>query len=183
MEKRAFEFTLVLKGVEGPSEKLERELFEMGCDDALLYFRDRFGYLDFVREAESLEGAILSAIQAVESLKMEGLKVASVEPGDFVTSAEISRRLNRSKESVRLIILGKRGKGGFPAPVAGVTTKTQIWRWTEVVDWFYIHNKMQREDVVQDAYTIRGFNETLAVRENPEVYRKVEQLVHKLNKS
>jgi hypothetical protein len=77
------------------------------------------------------------------------------------------------------MILGERGS--FPAPVAGISSKTQIWRWTEVVDWFYKHHKLQMEDVVQNAYTIRGFNETLAFRENPEVYRKIGQLAHKLN--
>jgi hypothetical protein len=83
MERREYEFTLVLKGVDEPTEELERGLFEVGCDDSLLFFRDRLGYLNFFRIAENLESALLSAIHAVESLKIEGLKVASVEPGDF----------------------------------------------------------------------------------------------------
>src|SRR5690606_4143681 len=110
--------------------------FEAGCDDALLYSRNRTVYLDFVREANNLEEAILSAIKGVEASNIEGIKVASVEPGDLVTSAEIARRLDCSRESVRLLVNGTRGKGDFPTPVAGVTTTTQIWRWTEVLAWY-----------------------------------------------
>src|SRR5690554_4190305 len=104
MEKETFEFTLILKGVAPALEELENKLFEVGCDDALLYSRGKTVYLDFVREANNLEEAILSAIRGVEAINLEGIKVASVEPGDLVTSAEIARRLECSRESIRLLI-------------------------------------------------------------------------------
>lgn len=181
MERETFEFTLILTGVEPAQEELENKLYEAGCDDALLYSRGKTVYLDFVREAKNLEEAVLSAILAVEAINIEGLKVASLEPGDLVTSAEIARRLECSRESVRLLISGKRGKGNFPTPVAGVTTTTQIWRWTEVLTWYVKNQKVSTGDeMLKQAYTFREFNETLAARESPEVYRKVGQLVDKL---
>src|SRR5690606_16029502 len=108
------------------------------------------------------------------------IKVGAVEPGDFVTAAEIARWLGRSKDSVRLLISGERGKGGFPVPVAGVTSKTQIWRWSEVLDWLEFHQKLPDKDLLSKAYTIREFNESLAVREKPGVYTNVMKLVERL---
>jgi hypothetical protein len=45
-EKR-YHFILTLKGINEPSEDIENALFEAGYDDALLYFRDQIGYLEF----------------------------------------------------------------------------------------------------------------------------------------
>ncbi len=174
-----FHFTLVLKGLLKPSDDLETKLFEGGCNDALLYFREQTAYLDFDREGESFEVAILSAILDVEDA---GIPVSSVEPGDLVTAAEIARRLGRSKESVRLLISGARGKGAFPVPVAGVISKTKIWRWTEVLDWMLLHHKLSDKQLIQDAYTIRNFNESFAIRENPTVYEKAGKLAKRLKR-
>ncbi len=181
MEKKLYEFTLVLKGVEELSEDLENNLFESGCDDAILYFRDRIAYLNFHREAISLEEAIFTAIREVESISDPEVKVAGVEPGDFVTGAEIARRLKRSKESVRLLISGERGSGNFPVPVAGVTSSTKIWRWSEVSKWFHETKGEENKEEVKAAYTIREFNESLAVRESPESYGRVGELMKNLS--
>lgn len=181
MEKESFEFTLILKGVDPALEELGNKLFEAACDDTLLYSRNKTVYLDFVREAHSLEETILSAIRAVETIDIDGVRVASVEPGDLVTSAEIARRLDCSREAVRLLINGERGKGNFPTPVAGVTTTTQIWRWTEVLTWYAKNQKIPTaEEMLKQAYTFRELNETLAARESPGIYKKVGQLVEKL---
>jgi hypothetical protein len=174
-----FQFTLVLKGLQKPSDDLETRLFEGGCDDALLYFRGQTAYLDFDREGDSFEMAILSGIMDVENA---GIPVSSVEPGDLVTAAEIARRLGRSKESIRLLISGARGKGVFPVPVAGVTSKTKIWRWTEVLDWMALNHKLSDKQLIQDAYTIRNFNESFAIRENPMVYEKAGKLAKQLKR-
>src|SRR5690625_1521064 len=131
-------FTLILRGIDELTEKLENQLYEAGCDDGLLFIKDRIVYVDFERKAKNLEESMLCAINQIEST---GLQVARAEPGDLVTNAEIARRLNRSRESVRLLIKGDRGTGDFPLPIAGVTTKTNIWSWVEVIQWFYRHRK------------------------------------------
>lgn len=66
-EKKLFHFTLILKYVDERTPGLEDALYEAGCDDALINFRNGAVYLDFDREDISLEQAIIKAIQNVET--------------------------------------------------------------------------------------------------------------------
>jgi hypothetical protein len=45
--------------------------------------------------------------------------------------------LGRTYESVRLLAAGKRGPGGFPAPLS--TGQWALYSWAEVSAWFAIH--------------------------------------------
>lgn len=179
---RTHNFTLILSGVEEPTEIIENALFESNCDDALLYFRDRIGYLEFDREAANLEDAILSAISDVLQSGIKS-KPIRVEPSDMVTSAEISRRLGRTRESVSQLITGKRGNGDFPVPIAGVTTNTMLWSWAEVAEWTYENKKINDYTVVETAQVIRRFNEVLELYHKSESLDKTLEIVRKLNKS
>lgn len=76
----------------------------------------------------------MSAIAAVESVLGRG-SVMRVEPDELVWAAEIAHRLGRTRQSVRLLMHGKRGPGGFPRPAA-TATRNPLWRWSEVADWF-----------------------------------------------
>jgi len=61
-----YQFTISLaKGTEH-TEALVDALFEAGCDDGSVWSRDSMVYIGFSREAESLEGAIRSAIANVQ---------------------------------------------------------------------------------------------------------------------
>src|SRR5690554_615926 len=104
-------FTLVLADINEITEELENSIYGNHCDDALISSRDQIVYLDFDREADNLERAVISAINDVEAV---GYTVARIEPSDLVTCTEISRRTGRTRESIRLIIKGERGTGGFP---------------------------------------------------------------------
>ena len=64
---KLFQFTLVLRNVHEDTPNLEDSLYESGCDDALIHFRNGAVYLDFDREATSLEKAVISAIKDVQS--------------------------------------------------------------------------------------------------------------------
>jgi hypothetical protein len=55
---------------------------------------------------------------------------------DLVSISDIAERTERSRESVRLLVEGKRGPGGFPAPVGIVGDGIRIWPWAVVVEWF-----------------------------------------------
>jgi hypothetical protein len=181
MEKEnTYNFTLTLKGINEPSEDLENTLFGANCDDALLYFRDQIGYLEFERTSENIESAIISAINDVESSEITA-KIARVEPADLVTSAEISRRLNRSRESIRLLIKGARGSGDFPTPVAGVTSKTLIWSWADVSGWFYNNKKIEDPFIVKQAQVIREVNEALEIRHKPYSFKKINFFISKID--
>jgi len=131
---KSHEFTLVLRGAREVNDEIADRLFEAGCDDGLPGSRDGAVFLDFDRRAESLPEAVLSAIRDVRNADVD-LSAARIEPDDFVTGAEIARRLGRSRESVRLLIRGQRGPGQFPLPVASLKGKSRVWSWAEVVHW------------------------------------------------
>lgn len=123
-------FALILSG---PVDERVDDLFEAGCDDATFGEVDGVAYADFDREADSFIEAVVSAIRAISSVP--GLRVRRLEPDDLVTAADIAHRLGRTRESVRLLISGQRGAGGFPAPVSHTRRRHRIWRWSDVVAW------------------------------------------------
>ena len=178
MKKEVHTFTLLLVNEHELTTELEDALFEAGCDDGMLFSKNQVVYIEFDRDADSLEEAIVSAINNVESA---GFQVARVEPSDLVTSAEISRRANRSRQSVAQIIKGKRGKGGFPIPVAGVTSKTSVWSWAEVSNWLLKEKKIDDLFLIKKAEVIRGTNETLELRRHPYLAKKMNFFFHKIN--
>jgi hypothetical protein len=63
-----YEFTFVIETQAGLDDGLEDALYEAGCDDATLSFRKGIAYLNFDREAEDLELAIITAIQQTEQI-------------------------------------------------------------------------------------------------------------------
>lgn len=129
-----FRFTLVLQGADVLAPANLDALFEAGCDDATFGDVDGVPFADFSRRSGSAAEAIESAIRAVESA-IPGLTVVRVEPDDLVTAAEIAARLGRTRESVRLLIAGRRGPGGFPAPATHLRSRGRLWRWSGVSRW------------------------------------------------
>lgn len=131
-------FTLVLARPSEITREFEDVLFEAGCSDAALGQRNGVVYLEFDREAPSFLDAVLSAIRDVNSIP-EAM-VAHVEPDELVTASEIAERIGRTRESVRLLIEGARGPGGFPVPISGASDRrTRIWRWSQVAEWLGAH--------------------------------------------
>lgn len=57
---------------------------------------------------------------------------------DLVAISDIAERIGRSRESVRLLVEGKRGPGSFPAPVGVVGDSIRVWPWAVVVEWCYM---------------------------------------------
>lgn len=148
-------FTLIL---DGPVDDRLEDLFEAGCDDATFGKVDGVAYADFDRDARTFAEAVLSALQAVESVR--GLRVLRVEPDDLVTQAEIAERLGRSRESVRLLVTGQRGSGGFPAPVSHARARARLWRWSDVAGWAW----PDRQDELASARLIAALNARLEAR-------------------
>lgn len=50
----------------------------------------------------------------------------------LVSAPGIARRMNRTRQSVHMLINGTRGPGGFPAPVE---PDLAVWRWSDVAQW------------------------------------------------
>jgi hypothetical protein len=151
------EFTLVIEG-DLTDEEVARVLFEAGCDDATFGVIDGLGYGEFIREASSFSDAVLSAVHQVESVP--SLRVRRVEPDDIVTMAEIAQRLDRTRESIRLLIAGRRGPGGFPPPISHGRERGRLWRWSDVADWL---EKLEPEER-ESAHFIAAVNAALELR-------------------
>lgn len=178
----AYEFTLVLDGVDDQTEGLEDQLFEAGCDDALINFRNGTVYLDFNREAPSVEDAVISAIKDIEKSAL-GAKVISILPDDQVNAAEIAKRLNKSRQIVSLWVKRERRQGlPFPNPVSKLTDTSPMWRWYDVVNWLYQNQLIKDRKVVDFAMFIENINAVLGERD-PNVQEYRHQILKKLKLS
>ena len=107
-----FRFTLIAEGPDLQTAELADALFDAGCDDALVGRADGVQYLDFDREAPSLEQAIFSAVSDIEAI--DGIDVVRLADAGLVSMADIGTRTGRTRESVRLLIAGERGPVGSP---------------------------------------------------------------------
>lgn len=160
---KPYQFTLVLKNVDESTPGLEDSLYEAGCDDALINFRNGAVYLDFDREAPSLEEAVISAIRDVESASI-ATTVANVAPEDWVTESEVAKRLEKKRQVVSLWIKGERRKS-FPNPVMKLADKSPLWKWREITEWLYKNKLIQEKELVVNATFLENVNAALEERD------------------
>lgn len=161
---KTYQFTLVLDGVDDKTENLEDKLYEAGCDDALINYKNGTVYLDFDRESDSLEHAILSAIKSVESSDL-GAVILSVAPEHLVTLSDIAERMSMTKQAISLYVLGHRGTGDFPKPVLKISNKSPLWKWSSVAEWFYKQHKLDDRSIIEFAVIIEDINAALELRD------------------
>jgi hypothetical protein len=128
------QFTLIVEGPDLQTDEVADQLFAAGCDDALVGRSNAVQFLDFDREAPCLDDAILSAVADAE--KVDGLQVIRLADAGLVSMADIAAGAGRTRESVRLLVAGERGPGGFPAPVNDPRSRYRLWRTSEVRSWF-----------------------------------------------
>jgi hypothetical protein len=140
-------FTLILDGADVMDAAHMNALYEAGLGDALVGRGGGVQHADFEREAGSFREAVLGAIAATEGA-VPGLRVIRLEPDDLVTATVIAERTGRTRESVRLLIAGERGPGGFPAPISWVDAKTRVWHWSDVARWFAAAGRPTRDEDV-----------------------------------
>ena len=131
---KTHQFTLIVEGPDLQDDANLEALFEAGCDDSTIGRVGATQYLDFDRRAATFADAVLGAAEAVESA-LPGARVVHLEPDELVTASEIAERTGRTRESVRMLISGDRGPGGFPAPATHFKRRQRMWRWQEVVGW------------------------------------------------
>lgn len=128
----AYSFTLRLETDRLDEEQVERA-YEGGLHDFTFVERAGHAYVGVDREAEGFADAVVSAIDDVESVL--GIRVAEVEPEEYVTVSEIAARVVRTRQNIGQLASGERGRGDFPAPVQ-TTGERRLWRWSDVADWF-----------------------------------------------
>jgi hypothetical protein len=125
--------TFTLRLNRAPTDAEVDALYEAGLDDAAV--ADATVMVD--REAASMLGAVTSAVENIRSVP--GLRAVGVDTGgDAVTLSDVAQRLDgrRTAESLRLLAAGKRGPGGFPAPIVD-TGKIRVYSWAEVSAWLH----------------------------------------------
>lgn len=172
-QHNSYQFTLVLKNVDEKTSGLEDGLYEAGCDDALINFRNGAVYLEFDREADTLEDAVISAIKNVKSATIDA-EIASIAPENLVTESEIAKRLNISRQTVSLWIKGER-RGGFPPPVMRLSEKSPLWQWNEVVVWLFKNNIIHDQKMLDNALFFANINAALG-----ELDKKTRDMRHHL---
>lgn len=147
-------------------------LFEAGVDDGFPESGPQGHSIGFDREAESFQDAVLSAIKEVESAQFDVLRV---EPDEFVSAADVADRTGRSRQSISSLVGGRRGPGGWPAPVAG-NVRSPLWRWSDVAVWFEAFDGTQTVDRAEAAF-VAAVNELLGARR---ALRPVDRATRKL---
>lgn len=155
--KKIFQFTLVLKKA-NETDHIEDKLYELGCGDALIHFRNGAVFLEFDRESSSLEEAVISAIKDIKS--SGEFSVASIGPENLVTEAEIAKRLEINRQTVSLWIQGKRRKG-FPHPIMRLMDKSPLWNFCEVCEWLYENKIIVDKQLIEQARFFENINAVL----------------------
>lgn len=176
---RSFAFTLIVEAKEKTTEEISESVYAAGCDNALVHSRGGVIFIDFDCDDSSLTKEVLEAIQAVETA-VHGLQVLRIEPEDQVTASEIARRSNRTRESVRKLISGERGPGGFPQPIAAFSKKSSLWSWLEVASWFSSRGYSEESNVESDAQFICVLNGILTVRQNKNGLQRIREIASEI---
>ncbi|MDR0783293.1 MAG: hypothetical protein LBE83_05990 [Propionibacteriaceae bacterium] len=126
-----YEFTIQLD--RAPDDDDLDRLFEVGLDDtAPEIFADGSAVLHVMKRSESLPRAIVSAVVDIEKA---GFVPIGIEAENLVTLADIAERTGRTRESVRLLSVGKRGPGDFPKPVTRAGVRS-LYSWAAAREWF-----------------------------------------------
>lgn len=175
-----FTFTLTLSGVTADTEGLVDTLFAAGCDDALVCFYGKSVYLEFDREAESLDLAIETAITDIESISLN-IKVESIDSA-LVGLSDIAELTGLTRQAVALLKDGARGKGHFPAPVQRLNGASPLWDWASVAHWLQQNNRLAHSpELYEQAKTLCKWNLILRNCANEHV-EELQKLTSKLVK-
>ena len=176
-KQKIYRFTLVLKNVDANTKHLEDHLYECGCDDALINFRNGTVYLDFDRMGSSFEEAVIRGIKEVE-LSDVGAMVARVGPEDVVTESDIAHRACVNRQTVLLWIKGKRRKSHpFPQPIMKLSARSPLWKWHDVAEWLYRNHLIAEKETIDNALFIENIN--AALEERDATIRKIRKKIIK----
>lgn len=129
---RNFNISLVVDGLELTDTNLER-LFGV-LPDALPATIGGVTTIATPIEAVDAKAAALKLVDTIGAAFPEVIVVRVDQ--DLVSIPDVADRVGRSRESIRLLVEGKRGPGGFPAPLGIVGDGIRVWPWSSVAEWF-----------------------------------------------
>ena len=137
MKVNEFEFTLIYKlknDEEDPSTYMDA-LFEAGCDDAIVSLGKKgMISLDFIRDDKQANLAIIGALKDVKKAIPDATLVEASP--DFVTTTELSKILDHSRQNARILMIKK----DSPSPVH--MGSPNFWHLSEVFEWLLKENKI-----------------------------------------
>ncbi|ENL8728983.1 DNA-binding protein [Citrobacter amalonaticus] len=173
-----YNFTLTLSGVTYETEGLEDALYESGCDDALICAYGNSVYVEFDREAESLDAAIASAVDNIESAGI-GAIVESVDSA-LVGLSDIADITEMSRQAIAMLKDGKRGSGDFPCPIQRIKGQSPLWDWADVAEWLLQNGRLKEgNELVNNARVLSKWN--LALRSSASKdFREIEAIASSL---
>ncbi|MGH2904642.1 MAG: hypothetical protein ACRDK7_13825 [Solirubrobacteraceae bacterium] len=133
-------------------------------DDASLEGPDHDGSFlyEFDRVAPSLPDALAGALGELTSALPEA-SVIRVHEYDLASMSDIAARAGRTPESIRLLVNGSRGPGGFPPAAGDLGGRMKVWRWAEVAQWFE-ETLGQPLPNTSDSAFLQAFNDALEIR-------------------
>lgn len=156
-----YNFTLTLSGVTYDTDGLEDALYESGCDDALICAYGNSVYVEFDREADSLDEAISSAVENIESAGI-GAIVESVDSA-LVGLSDIAEMTNMSRQAIAMLKDGTRGSGDFPCPIQRIKGQSPLWDWADVAQWLLQNGRLpEGSELLNNARVLSKWN--LALR-------------------
>jgi hypothetical protein len=110
-----------------------RGLVLVGLPEAVLL---EAGGVTTVRATVRAPGPAAAVSQLVETVtKAVPAAVPLRVDQDLVSVSDIAQRLGRTRESVRLLVDGKRGPGRFPPAIGAVGDGIRVWPWSVVLEW------------------------------------------------
>jgi len=181
MKLTEYEFQLFCRGVATADERFLDRLYESGCDDAAVFYKDGYLCLEFARRAESAERAIVSAVKDFERAAVGGA-VERVEPDDLASLSEIARRVGVTRASLQKYARGASKVGcDFPPPAQNIaTSRRELFSTAEIMHWML---RKSRVDIpaqsVELFQAIANINRALAVA-SAQNDKDVRRLVSKL---
>ena len=160
---KTYEFTLNVGGISIHSNEdligVSKALYAGACEDAFVSSVDEAMYIEFEREAPSMQEALIRAIKDVESTVDYKLVVTSVD-GDYVSLGEASLITGVKKSTLTKYKKGNFGGGNFPSPARKAAKKDPLWRLLDIAEWLYQKNKINKELLIT-AKTITVVNTAL----------------------
>jgi len=176
-----YEFQIFCRDVDMSDDSFLDRLYEAGCDDALVSFKDGYVCLDFSRASESAEDAVLSAIRDFGHSAVGGT-VERIEPDDLASLSEIARRTGVTRASLQKYARGISKVGeDFPQPAANISgTRRELYSAAEVINWMHAKERVVLpEHSTELVNVIAKINQALFVakaRKDDEINRLAAQL-------
>jgi hypothetical protein len=158
-----YTFTLRFLATGQRVEDLSIAIYELIADASLMGPDDDGSFLlEFDRQATSLPHALVAALE--ELLRaLPDATVLRVEEDDLATMADLAKRSGRTPESIRLLVAGRRGPGGFPPAAGRLDARTRVWRWADAAQWFEETLGQPLPNTSESAF-LQAFNDALEIR-------------------